>query len=274
MTISKRIILFSCQHNLCHKCSFTFLLNFISKSSQGLSGNFNFEIKFPCPICSKGDSPYLINDFLSDEVVKKSFTQNLYGKTCDSCDSYELQSYCYQCKSYFCKKCFEKIHNFIIPFRQHRVTENFSNFPDKIFCNCCMEEKEVFFLCCERFLCEMCIIRYHLTHKFKFIIESPDEDLINYANSTNFNFNNETLTLDTEYANRNELTSKINTESLFQLIDQIHNNINNNYAQNKIIFNNQINDCLRTLSVLHNKLKSTVTNMDIVYSDFLFFLDA
>lgn len=264
----RKILKFSCQHLICHKCSFTNLLSYISKTTQGLTGIINQSTTYPCAKCNKGQSEDLIRDFFSNHVVKRSFTQNLYGKVCDACDTFELKAYCYQCKSYFCKKCLEKIHNSIIPFRVHRITDNFNDFPDKIFCYSCDEDKEIYYMCCEKFLCEICIIRFHLSHSFKFIYnESNNEEFSQYFNYDRL------LNFEAE-SDKSDLQSRIEVEKFEIQINEIHATINKHYQQNKIAFTSLLNDCLKILNILRSKYKSSIIVNESIYADFLFFLDS
>lgn len=265
---SNRILNFTCGHKICEKCSFAHLLSHISITSQGLSGNINQNSLFPCASCNKGNSEFIIKNFFLNNVVKRSFTQNLYGKTCDACDSLELKTYCYQCQSYFCKKCLDKIHNSIIAFRTHRITDNFSDFPEKIYCNC-DEEKEIFYVCCDMFLCEICIIRFHLSHPFKFLNNTIVND------DTYQLFNNESYyNLDVN-SNKDELLeSKIEVDRYEKQINHIHSCIKKNFENNKNIFSNLMNTCLKVLDVLQQRIKNAIEITETIYSTFCFFLDS
>ena len=95
----QRVLKFTCNHKICEKCSFAQILTHISITSQGLSGNINQNENFPCVKCKKGKSEINIKSFFNQHVVKKSFTKNIYGKSCDACESFELKTYCFQCKS-------------------------------------------------------------------------------------------------------------------------------------------------------------------------------
>ena len=243
--VSHKIMKYSCGHNICQKCSFTYLLLYISKITKGLSSNYNRNQTFECFVCNNGNSSITINEYFNSTVMKKSFTQNLYGKCCDACDSFELKSYCYQCKSYFCKKCIEKVHNYIIPFRLHNLTDNLSEFPDKIICNSCEDDKEIYYLCCDRFLCEICIVRFHLTHSFKFIYNDSNNDeynqLLNNINKY-FDISENEISIDknnnNNNNNNNNKVTNINNSNKKSIDKEEYTEINNSNSTIKLYTNN------------------------------------
>ena len=97
--------------------------------------------------------------FPNNEIVENAENaKNVLLKICDGCENLYSSIYCYDCASFSCKDCFDKIHSIYKKFAFHRKTENFNDLLTSLqICNDHNKRFVYHCLTCSKFICLDCI---------------------------------------------------------------------------------------------------------------------
>lgn len=254
-----KLITFTCNHKICHKCSFANLLSYMSQKTNGLTENMDKSESFPCSFCKEGRSTFSINKFLHEIVAKKAFTKNILEKACSVCNNYkEIYYYCHDCKTPFCRKCFSDVHNSIIPFQKHRINEIISSeLNNKIKC-LCQEDRNIVFGCCGKFFCEICIVKDHLSHTFTFVKHFPISG--EQINNPQKNHTSKSILEQYYQEGEEELKGRLPLRKYMLELNKLKKYLSDKFNQNKKLYTVLMNNCLYLLRELKVRYSSNNKN--------------
>lgn len=156
--ISSNLIVFSCKHFFCIKCSPCLLLSCLRSPKQILEDFFlKVENNCSCPICSTGTALIPSEKFLQclDEPGKI---------ICEGCEK-EPVNFCVDCNKIFCNKCMEEVH---LPkkYQNHRLS-NIHDLVQKPQYQCvCPGKHYLSHIClsCKTSICPFCLKVEHEKH--------------------------------------------------------------------------------------------------------------
>ncbi|KAM8705102.1 hypothetical protein ACLKA7_009547 [Drosophila subpalustris] len=196
--VNHRPFLLSCGHNMCEFC--------ISKHRQ--------ETDFKCAVCFNTAAPtinvknpkgyghirdyYELNyhvlgettslDFYrrySVESVNKSLTCSSFSDIiletkCSECSFFAAKGECNQCNAFYCKRCFDMVHNHSRVLKTHvfqsldnnkrprkgiRVGKDIFRMPNQPLCSDHKKPNDFYCHVCKRGCCKSCLSKYHSSHK-------------------------------------------------------------------------------------------------------------
>ncbi|XP_034484439.1 uncharacterized protein LOC117789517 [Drosophila innubila] len=199
-----RPFLLSCGHNMCEFC--------LSKHRQ--------ETDFKCAVCFNTAPPTIntkspkgpgnIRDYYelnyhvlgettsldyfrrySVESVNKSLTCSFSSDIvlepkCSECSSFAAQGECSQCNAFYCKRCFDMVHNHSRVLKTHsfqgltnnkrpnkgiRVGKDIFRMPKHMLCSDHKKPADIYCHWCKRCCCNLCFSKHHSSHKTSFITE-------------------------------------------------------------------------------------------------------
>lgn len=166
--------IFKC-HKICNECIFKiYLPKYLEKKKL----NNSLDIKILCPLCQTMniDKQNLNNDinmynfqnFLYFEkfYFLKNNKNNIIENYCESCQSMQIEAFCYNCEIFYCKNCLLN-HNLNKKFKSHGINGNIENYLLNV-CRCNKNRKIQYnCLSCDDYFCTNCIILNHFDHNFK-----------------------------------------------------------------------------------------------------------
>ena len=157
--ILSNLIVFSCKHFFCIKCSPCLLLSCLRSPKQILEDFFlKVENTCSCPICSTGTALIPSEKFLQclDEPGKR---------ICDGCDENKPVNFCVDCKKIFCNKCMEEVH---LPkkYQNHRLSDIQTLVAKPQYQCICPGKHYLSHIClsCKKSICPFCLKFEHESH--------------------------------------------------------------------------------------------------------------